>query len=87
MPLYCQSCHPFRSPRALRIHPFLQQGDIIVGYNGEQIKSYNDLSAAFKADNTGTVTYLRQVDGDFEQLTAMSQIKNRAPGDCTEGSG
>jgi S1-C subfamily serine protease len=51
-------------------HPFLQPGDIIVGYNGKQTKSYNDLKAAFKEDNTGTVTYLRLVDGDFEELTA-----------------
>lgn len=51
-------------------HPFLRQGDIIVGYNGKQTKSYNDLKAAFKEDNTGTVTYLRLTDGDFEELTA-----------------
>lgn len=51
-------------------HPFLQQGDIIVGYNGKQTKSYSDLNAAFKKDNSGTVTYLRLADGDFEQLTA-----------------
>lgn len=48
-------------------HPFFKLGDIVVGYDGKTIKSYDDFSAAFKANAQGVVTYLRLVEGRFEE--------------------
>ena len=46
-------------------HPVLKAGDIIVGYNGKSVKNYNDLKAAFKQSENGTVQFIRLVDGKF----------------------
>ena len=49
-------------------HPFLKQGDIIVGYNGRLIKNYDELKSAYKIDNQGDIEFLRLVDDKFEVL-------------------
>lgn len=46
-------------------HPFFKIGDIVVGYNGQIIKAYDDFSKAYKADPDGEVIYLRMEDGRF----------------------
>ena len=46
-------------------HPVLKAGDIVVGYNGKSVKNYNDLKAAFKQSENGTVQFIRLVDGEF----------------------
>ena len=46
-------------------HPVLKAGDIVVGYNGKSVKNYNDLKAAFKQSENGTVQFIRLVDGKF----------------------
>ena len=52
-------------------HPFFKQGDIITAYNGNSIKSYEDLKSAFKTRKDGNVTYIRLQDGLFEEFTEI----------------
>lgn len=49
-------------------HPFFKVGDIIVGYNGNSIKNYEDFRAAYKTDNRGEVAFLRLVNGQFDEI-------------------
>ena len=44
-------------------HPFFKIGDIVNGYDGQTIKSYDDLTKAYKTNPDGEVTYLR-LDND-----------------------
>ena len=48
-------------------HPFLKQGDIIIQYDGQPIKYYNDLNNAYKNTPSGEITYLRLTNGSFEK--------------------
>lgn len=48
-------------------HPFLKQGDIIIQYDGQPIKYYNDLNNAYKNNPSGEITYLRLTNGSFEK--------------------
>ena len=48
-------------------HPFLKQGDIIIQYDGQPIKYYNDLNNAYKNNPSGEITYLRLSNGSFEK--------------------
>ncbi len=48
-------------------HPFLKQGDIIIQYDGQPIKYYNDLNNACKNNPSGEITYLRLTNGSFEK--------------------
>ncbi len=49
-------------------HPFFEVGDIIVGYNGNPIKNYEDFRVAYKTDNSGEVEFLRLIDGQFDEM-------------------
>ncbi len=49
-------------------HPFFEVGDIIVGYNGNPIKNYEDFRTAYKADKSGEVEFLRLIDGRFDEI-------------------
>ena len=44
-------------------HPFFKIGDIVNGYDGQTIKSYDDLTKAYKTNPDGEVTYL-SLDND-----------------------
>ena len=48
-------------------HPFLKQGDIIIQYDGQPIKYYNDLNNACKNNPSGEITYLHLTNGSFEK--------------------
>lgn len=50
-------------------HPFFEIGDIVTGYDGEKIKSYEGFKEAYKKNQTGAVTYLRLEDGTFKEHT------------------
>ena len=50
-------------------HPFFEIGDIVTGYDGEKIKSYEGFKEAYKKNQTGAVTYLRLEDGAFKEHT------------------
>ena len=46
-------------------HPFFKIGDIVNGYDGQTIKSYDDLTKAYKTNPGGEVTYLRLENDRF----------------------
>lgn len=48
-------------------HPFLKQGDIIIQYDGQPVKYYNELNNAYKNNPSGEITYLRLTNGSFEK--------------------
>lgn len=49
-------------------HPYFRKGDIVTEYNGKPIKDYDAFKAAFKADETGTVTFLRLDGSSFDEI-------------------
>ena len=49
-------------------HPFLKQGDIIVGYNGKLIKNYEELKNVYRIYDQGDIEFLRLIDDEFEVL-------------------
>lgn len=48
-------------------HPVFKVGDIVVGYDEKPIKNYDEFVSAYKANNNGVVSFLRLVDGKFEE--------------------
>lgn len=52
-------------------HPFFKIGDIVNGYGGQTIKSYDDLVKAFKTNPDGEVTYLRLDNDRFVEYTTQ----------------
>lgn len=48
-------------------HPFFQKGDIIIGYDGKDIKNHDELKIAYKKNKNGVVTYQRLINGEFEE--------------------
>lgn len=55
-------------------HPFLRQGDIIVGYDGQKIKTYDDLKTLYQNNKSGQIAFLRLEGGEFNSHT--EQIAN-----------
>lgn len=49
-------------------HPYFRKGDIVTEYNGKPIKDYDAFKAAFKVDETGTVTFLRLDGSSFDEV-------------------
>ena len=49
-------------------HPFFQEGDIIVGYNGKRVKTYDDFKKAYKTNDSATVKFIRLTNGAFEEF-------------------
>lgn len=50
-------------------HQFFKRGDIVVGYNGDKIKCYDDFSMAYKSNKEGIVNFLRLNDaGRFDDI-------------------
>ena len=48
-------------------HPFFKIGDIVISYGGQTVKSYDDLSKAYKANPDAEVTYLRLENDRFAE--------------------
>lgn len=48
-------------------HPFFEKGDIIVGYDGKQVKDYDAFKTLYKENNNARVSFLRLVNGEFEE--------------------
>ena len=46
-------------------HPIFNKGDIIIGYDGKQIKNREEFKVAYKANENGEVTFLRLTEGEF----------------------
>lgn len=46
-------------------HPFFKIGDIVISYGGQTVKSYDDLSKAYKANPDAEVIYLRLENDRF----------------------
>ena len=66
-------------------HPFLEKGDILTGYGDRQIMDYDDFKAAYKADKTSEVTFLRLVNGRFvEHQEKISDTDIVGFGELTE---
>ncbi len=49
-------------------HPFFQEGDIIVGYNGKRVKTYDDFKKAYQANKNANVKFIRLINGAFEEF-------------------
>ncbi len=49
-------------------HPFFKQGDIVVQYDGKQIKNYSEFKEAYRNNELGEVVFLRLIDGNFETI-------------------
>lgn len=50
-------------------HPFFKRGDIVVDYNGNKIKNYEDFSVAYKSNKEGVVKFIRCNDaGRFDEI-------------------
>ncbi len=46
-------------------HPFFEEGDIVIAYNGKPVVNYDDLKTAYQADKNATVTFIRLQDDRF----------------------
>lgn len=49
-------------------HKVFEKGDIIIKYSGRDIRTYEDLKAAYKENETGNVTFLRVVNGKLQRF-------------------
>ncbi|MBE6310512.1 MAG: TIR domain-containing protein [Bacteroidales bacterium] len=56
------------------IHPYFKQGDIVVEYDGKEVKNYNSFKSAYKANNNGEVVFLRLNGSGFDEI--KEQIKD-----------
>ena len=56
-------------------HSIFRIGDIIREYDGKKIKDLEDLNAAYRSNNAGSVKLLRLVNGNLEEIT-IPQIKD-----------
>ena len=66
-------------------HPFLEKGDILTRYGDRQVMNYDDFKAAYKADKTSEVTFLRLVNGRFvEHQEKISDTDIVGFGELTE---
>jgi hypothetical protein len=49
-------------------HPYFKQGDIVVEYDGKEVKNYDSFKNAYKANNNGEVVFLRLKGSGFDKI-------------------
>lgn len=49
-------------------HPFFKEGDIVIEYDNQKVKSHKDLSTLYKRNTAGNVVFLRLNNGKFDRL-------------------